>query len=191
MEGSLLHFTSETEHHEVCRQTRSNLSAFGAGFGILSADMVRLDVYSLFNSAFCFLMGLRRAPLLRKFADEKGFHYQESFDPSELGLYELKFHRGGDLHNAISGVIGNTKFVYFEQDIGDGDRESALAFQLTSERFSPPSPPMFGFLSARSNSYCFFWWDEYLVPLKEMDAFFNQGLKAYEAAVRISAPQER
>lgn len=153
--------------------------------------MVRLDVYWLFKSAFYFLLGLRRAPLLRKFADEKCFHYQEGFDQSELGLYELKFYRGGDLHNAISGVSGNTKFVYFEQDIGDGGRESALAFQLTSERFSPPSPPMFGFLSTRSSSYCFFWWDAYLVPLKEMDAFLSQGLKAYAAAVRISSPQER
>ena len=84
MEGSLLHFTPETEHHEICRQKRSNLSAFDAAFcNTIPADMDRLDFYSFIQfRAFASFWDFAVRRMLRKFAERKGlFAIEESFDP--------------------------------------------------------------------------------------------------------------
>jgi hypothetical protein len=150
--------------------------------------MVRLDLYWLFNLVFYSLLNRRRIPLLRGFANEHGLHFQETFDQSQLDFYRSDLYKGGHLYNSIFGVVGDASFVYFEQRLRNGGRESALAFRLSSDRFEPLHPAMFGFLTTRTDSHCFFWWDEYLVPLKELDSFFKQGVMAFQAATTAHSP---
>lgn len=140
-------------------------------------------VIGLLITLVYFVVNRRRSVLLPRYAAERGFVFEKTLDASSLNMAGVVPIHGDSLRNIITGTLDGTKFLYCEKDrSSEGDRESLLVFELTSSLFAPPKPPMFGFLSSRTTSHVLFWWDQYLVPLKEMDAFLGQGVQAFKVA---------
>lgn len=132
--------------------------------------------------AFHFVLNKRRVPLLQRFAEERGFSFREDPDAAQLMLSEANFYRGGHVRNAIAGTVDGNAFVYFENIVSRGEIESVVAFESGSRAILKSKAALFGFRSEFTNQFCFFWWDGYLVPLKEMEIFLRQGVKAFVAA---------
>jgi hypothetical protein len=140
--------------------------------------------FTLLLALFFFLVHRRRSVLLPRYAAQKGFRFEKNLDPSFLQMDGTEFSTNAPLHNVITGTLDEARFLYCEKETKElAGRESLVAFELTSPHFAPVKPPMFGFLSGRTLSHALFWWDGYLVPVKKMDTFIRQGVRAFKAAI--------
>ena len=147
-----------------------------------SCRMIGSVLAHLVLPAFHFVLNKHRVPLLLRFAEERGFSFREDLDAAQSMLLNTKRYERGHVRNAIAGTLEGNAFVYFEDVVSRSEIESVVAFESGSREFLESKPALFGFRSEQTNQFCFFWWDGYLVPLKEMDMFLRQGVKAFLGA---------